>query len=144
MKTDGNGNLTYGPSDPEPDSNEGEWTMQWQVGGIDIGPNYRFWIVWQPTGLSVVATQLANPNCGGSRPYGILGQIKYQTTATPFDGGTIYNVNTFGEVTFTPWENDTFYNPDGTVSGTSDQPVITSLNTPWSPPATEDTTATGV
>jgi len=145
--TDGSGYWTN-DSPPKDSTFIGIWTEQWSVGGVNIGDNYIFVIIDQPTSQRWLSVAAANPDsCGGSdwfttvdNTYGPSASIKYQIV-----GSTGANQSTLG-LTLIPYEQITTYRQDGSVLemfegnvGTDNPAYSRHLgiwsNYPWLPPS---------
>jgi len=63
----------------------GAWTEQWDVGGVNVGPNFSLEVFDAPSSLSVQSVAATSPDaCGssyqnfGTKPYGPSASIQYQ------------------------------------------------------------------
>jgi hypothetical protein len=78
--TDSSGNFTL--TGTETDFYVSEYTEQWYVDGVAIGPLLEFEVIYKPAGLTVTSVDLASfpsPACTGLT-YGIFVDIGYQVT----------------------------------------------------------------
>jgi hypothetical protein len=144
-------------SAPGDSTSIGFWTEQWSVGGVNIGPEYDFVIIDQPTSLRVLSVAASSPDsCGNpwfvpaDHTYGPSATIKYQIV-----GSTGADLSSVGiRVGLIPYEKNTRYNQDGTIHSMDEGNVGTDnpayspnlrifADYPWRPPSAQSAASDG-
>ena len=101
--TNSSGYFSLSASEADVNS-EIEYTQQWYVGGVAVGPLLDFEVIYAPAAAYVLSYPLASPDCGSSDSYGLLIDVEYQIL-----NSSGHAVSTQGAILMTPTETAQFY-----------------------------------